>query len=158
MILAMLLLALADDPSIPTPAVLGNSDEQLVQTVIKLDETREVLMMRDATGKPVRAIVRRIDGKPMMTCDPYWAWVSHDFHCGQGCGNPYTANGSAGGASRANACLNARNDGCSQTACSPPSAYVYCGFIAAFAGQYYDANPGCGYEFLHDCLVDDDCS
>lgn len=141
-------------PSLPVEGAF--CDENVVTTTLKIGTDRLLTVQREPSGRPIRAILKRVDGKP-MTCDAYFAWVSHDFACGQGCSNPYTANGHAGGTSRSNACTNARNDGCSQTACSP-GTYQYCGYIEAVSGVYYNAGGTCGYQDLHDCLVNDNCS
>ncbi|HYH07178.1 MAG TPA: hypothetical protein VEK11_08995 [Thermoanaerobaculia bacterium] len=108
--------------------------------------------MRNAMGQPVRAIVRRYDGK-RMTCDPYFAWVTTDYHCGgsETCTNTaYTAYGHAGGTSRANACANAKADGCASTGCYP-GGYQWCALQEAVSGVYYDAGGGCGYDLLSNC-------
>ncbi len=154
MIYALLILAQLTVVSPSAPIDGAICDESLITTTVNLDDGRELVISRDPTGRPVQAILRRLDGKP-MTCDPYFAWVSHNFHCGGNCdGGAYTANGHMGGTSRSNACVNARNDGCSQTACSP-GTYQYCGLIEAFSGV---ANGNCVYQSLHDCFVQDDCS
>ncbi len=166
MLLAFVVMAqlVVQPPSLPSlpeaPEVAGGEsfcEDQLVSTTVKLDDVLEMTMYRDPSGRPVRAIVRRQDRK-QMTCDPYFAWVSHDFHCGQGCGNPYTANGHAGGTSRSNACTNARQDGCAQTACSP-GTYGYCGLIEKVSGVYYDAGGTCGYQYISTCgaVLNDNC-
>lgn len=155
MIYALVILAQLTVVPPPAPPDGAFCDESLITTTVNLDDGRVLTILREPTGRPVQAIVRRLDGKP-MTCDPYFAWVSHLFTCGASCegGAPYQANGTAGGTSRSNACLNARNDGCAQTACSP-GTYTYCGFVEAFSGV---ANGNCWYGSLHDCLVQDDCS
>lgn len=159
MIYALVILAqltAAPPPVLPDGAFC---DEGLITTTLNLDEGRVLTTLREPTGRPVRALLRRLDGKP-MTCDPFFAWVSHYFTCGASCegGVPYQANGHMGGTTRANACLNARNDGCSQTACSP-GTYRYCGFIEAFSGAAYG---NCVYGELRDCVgsggLTDDCS
>ncbi|HEX6096538.1 MAG TPA: hypothetical protein VF432_09460 [Thermoanaerobaculia bacterium] len=152
MIELFVLLAQIASTQPPTVSPL-NPGEELRTTVVKLDGGREMTVMRNALGRPVRAVVRNTDGTP-MTCDPYFAWVTHEYECGQGC-DPYwvyTAYGHAGGTSRTNACVNARNDGCASVVCGSTD-YGYCTFIEAVAGSYYDDGGGCGYGQIHDCAA-----
>lgn len=140
----------APTPTLP-PAAGG--DEQLVATKVTLEQGREMTVFRNAYGRPVRAIVQNTNGQP-MTCPAYFAWVTHEYECGQGC-DPYwvyTAYGHSGGTGRTNACINARNDGCASVVCGS-SEYGFCTFIEAVAGTYYDAGGGCGYEQIHDCAA-----
>jgi len=137
----------------PAPAPPADPNEKLIATVVKLDAGREMTVMRNAKGRPIRAIVKNTNGTP-MTCPPYFAWVTHEYECGQGC-DPYwvyTAYGHDGGTSRTNACINARNQGCSSVVCGS-GEYGYCTFIEAVAGSYYDAGGGCGYGQIHDCAA-----
>lgn len=147
----MLLAPLLADP-VSAPSVNIPSDEALVATTMKLDDSRELVVMKNALGQPVRAIVRRIDGK-QMTCDPYFAWVTTEYHCGGGgesCDFPYTAYGHSGGTSRSSACANAKADGCVSTGCYP-GGYQWCSLIEAVSGVYYDASGGCGYDLISNC-------
>ena len=151
-LLAQLVHAQPAQPVLPPAECDANS---MVST-IRLDDQLEMTLTRDAAGAPVKAVVRRMDGR-RMTCDAYFAWVSHDFHCGQGCNNPYTANGHAGGTSRSNACANAKADGCSQTACSP-GTYGFCGTIESVNGIFNgDEGGGCSYGGMQYCLVSGIC-
>jgi hypothetical protein len=152
MLYVLLLLARLVPPPAPAPSGNVTPEENLVATTMKLDESRELIVMRNAMGQPVRAIVRRYDGK-RMTCDPYFAWVTTDYHCGgsETCTNTaYTAYGHAGGTSRANACANAKADGCASTGCYP-GGYQWCALQEAVSGVYYDAGGGCGYDLLSNC-------
>jgi hypothetical protein len=148
----LLLLVCLSAPSVPAPSVVVSPEEDLVTTTVTLDDSRELTVMRNATGQPVRAIVRRMDGK-QMTCDPYFAWVTTTYHCGGGetCSNTaYTAYGHAGGTSRSDACANAKADGCASTGCYP-GGYQWCSLVEAVSGVYYDAGGGCGYNLISNC-------
>jgi hypothetical protein len=151
MIYVLLLLARLTAQPAPAPSPDLTPDEDLVATAMKLDDSRELIVMRNATGQPVRAIVRRFDGK-QMTCDAYFAWVTTEYHCGGGqtCASAYTAYGHAGGTSRANACANAKADGCAATGCYP-GGYQWCALVEAVSGVYYNAGGGCGYNFISNC-------
>lgn len=156
MIYALVILAQLTLVPPPAPPDGAFCDESLIETTVKLDDGRMLTISREPmTGRPIRAVVRRFDGKP-MTCDPYFAWVSHKFRCDAGDCNAgwYQANGVGGGTTRQNACINARDDGCAQTACSP-GTYQYCEWVEGFSGI---ANGSCVYQELHTCWVQDDCS
>jgi hypothetical protein len=152
MIYALLLLSRLLAQTTPAvPSVNVGPDDQLVTTTMKLDDTKELTVTRNAAGQPVRAIVRRVDGK-RMTCDPYFAWVETTYSCGGGqtCSSAYTAYGHAGGTSRSNACANAKADGCAATGCYPGS-YQWCSLVEAVSGVYYDAGGVCGYDLISNC-------
>lgn len=156
MITAFVLLAQLVGNAPLLPAEAPECDESMIQTTMKLNDDLQMTVIRDVTGRPNRAVVRRFDGKP-MTCEPFFAWVSHDFSCGQGCGNPYTANGHAGGSSRWNACTNARQDGCAQTACSP-NTYEYCSTGEKWTGTLMTGGGECTYYQVNPCIINDNCS
>jgi len=141
-------LVLLAQMTVTSPA-LSPQDEALIATTVPLGNNIEMTVMRNAQGEAVRAIVRRTDGK-QMTCDPYFAWVTHDYAC-DGCANgTYTVYGHAGGTSRSNACANAKADGCAYAVCNP-GTYSYCQLIEAVSGVYYDAGGTCGYQLLQNC-------
>jgi hypothetical protein len=156
MIAAFVLLAqlVGNQPLLPAEA--QECGETAIQTTMKLNDDLQLTVSRDVTGRPLRAVVKRFDGKP-MTCEPFFAWIAHDFSCGQGCSNPYTANGHAGGSSRFNSCTNARQDGCAQTACAP-STYEYCATGEKFSGTLLSGGGECTYYQLNNCVINDNCS
>lgn len=157
-LLAQLVHAQPVQPVVPAGPAECDDANSMVST-FRLDEQREMTLTRNAAGAPIRAVVKRIDGR-QMTCDPYLAWVSHDFHCGQAgaCSNYYTANGVGGGTSRSAACLAAKADGCSQTACSP-GTYGYCGTVEAVNGIFNGSEGGgCSYGGMQYCSIGGLCT
>jgi hypothetical protein len=108
-------------------------------------ETR-VQIVRDAAGKPARAIVSRIDGKRMTHCDTYAALLEQEYACqGSGCGNYYyLETGTGSGSTETEACSEARTQACD--ASDWCTSYQFCSTLTDWLGVLaYEQGGNCIY-------------
>jgi hypothetical protein len=130
--------------------------DDLEATIIRMDNEREVVVTHTADGTPVRAVVRRLDGKK-MTCDRYLAWFANKYTCDGNCGSYLTVSGSASSnINRNDACEKARADACSRAICTTGS-YQFCDLIYQYSASL-DTGSECSYSQYHNCWTADDCS
>ena len=147
----ILLAQLTSAPPLPPPV----DEAPSVTATIRLDDEREAVVTYGADGKPVRAVVRRIDGQP-MTCDTFMAWHSQNSACNGSCSSTLLAHGwGRANAGRYAACEAARADACAEATCSSGS-YMHCSLNYSYSG--WNGGSGCNYYQFRDCPVPDDCS
>jgi hypothetical protein len=154
MLTALLLLAQLASTQ---PATLPFDDPDLIPTTVKLDEEREATILRAPDGRPIRAVVRRMDGQP-MTCASYFAWFAQTYTCTGSCSSSYPIYGGEGGSSRLAACEAARAEVCNYaTSSCGGGSYGFCNLIESESGRW-DPNLGnCTYVEIRSCVVADDC-
>lgn len=143
----------AVDPPGPPPL-----DPRGVYTThnLHVDDERELVLTKDATGRTVRALLRRYDGKP-MTCPHFYAWISSNYSCTNNCSATYTADGEAGSnVNRYAACSAAREELCAEATCSSGS-YLFCSLNYSESG-WNNYTGSCSYWEIRPCVVADDCS
>ena len=70
----LVLMVLAQIQTVPPLDLSSCGNDSPVATRFKVDAEREITVVRDALGRPMRAVVRRVDGKP-MTCEP----ITHGY-------------------------------------------------------------------------------
>ena len=123
---------------------------------MQIDHEREIVLTQDANGKPIRALLRRYDGKP-MTCPTFFAWISSRYTCNGNCASSFTATGDDGSdVNRYAACMAARTELCAEATCSSGS-YQFCSLNYSYSG-WNGGTGSCSYTELHDCPVPDDCT
>jgi hypothetical protein len=137
-------------------AQLATPPQPLATETFPLDSEREAVITLGLDGKPVQAVVRRFDGKP-MTCDTYFAAFSQTYTCNGNCGAPLTASATAASNySRAEACSEARAAACASATCSSGS-YQFC--TLRWSYSLWNGNTGsCTYTIRLACDLDDDCA
>ena len=144
----VLLSQLTSAPQLP-------ADLDEVGAIVRLDAEREAVVTYGSDGKPVHALVRRIDGRP-MTCDTFMAWFSQNYTCNGSCSSTLPAHGwGMSNAGRYAACEAARADACAEATCSSGS-YMFCSLNYSYSG--WNGGSGCNYYQFRDCAVPDDCS
>lgn len=164
MIAAIVILAssLVTPPAPPVVAPEGSvvvaPAGALPNTIIKGDVRIDVV--RDSRGKIVKAVVSRVDGKPMTSCDAYSALTEQEYRClGSQCGDYfYIATGSGSGDSEEAACNASRENMCGYATCglgSPQFCTILSNSVMAFIGE---VSGGCLYSGSGWCFISWDCS
>ncbi|HYC92112.1 MAG TPA: hypothetical protein VEO54_23060 [Thermoanaerobaculia bacterium] len=138
-------------------AQLATAPQQALPTEsFPLDSEREAVITLGLDGKPVQAVVRRFDGKP-MTCETYFAWHRQYYTCTGNCGATYVTSGSEGSnSSRLAACEAAKATACSFATCQS-GTYQYCSLQYSYSG-WNGGTGSCTYGQIRDCPVADDCT
>ncbi len=136
-------------------AQLATPPQPLATETFPLDSEREAVITLGLDGKPVQAVVRRFDGKP-MTCETYFAWHRQYYTCTGNCGAVYSASGSEGSnSSRLEACEAAKATACSFATCQS-GTYQHCSLQYSYSG--WNGGSGCSYGQIRDCPIPDDCT
>ena len=131
---------------------------QLPPTIVDGEVSIEVT--RDLTGNPVRAVVRRTDGKRMTHCDPYMATLEQTYGCQSGdCSSGWgVATGVGYGQSDTDACNAAKAEMCQYATCASGS-YQYCATTMTEVYELVsDSGGNCTYSGAGACFVSMECN
>jgi len=131
---------------------------QLPSTVTKGEVSID--LTRDVNGMPVRAVVRRTDGKPMTHCDAYTATLEQTYGCHSGdCSSGWSvATGVGYGSSDTDACDAAKADMCQYATCYS-GTYQYCATsISQTFSLVSESGGSCTYTGSGSCYVSMDCN
>lgn len=106
-----------------------------------------IQLIKGSNGQLNRAIVSRLDGKPMTECDPYLALLEEHFWCNSqvgGCQDyAHIATGFGYGVESADACAAARTSMCESAYCPwEEGSYVYCSLLTNHLCSYVGTQGG----------------